>query len=331
MSKDNAAPSQIDKDLLIRTLDDDLLKVFPEYKRHELRRWRREAIKEFKKERKEGFLMKNPQKEVITAEELFDLGLNKSQLFKVLKGKDYKPKVIKHDLSDNTFTFAVVSDTHLCSKEEKLDELHTAYAICKKDKINTVVHAGDLVAGQSIYKGQENEIHTFGAMNQAQYAIKNYPKIDGIKTYFITGNHDLAFWKQNGIDIGEIIAKERPDMEYVGQYSGDVMLNGVRVRMLHPDGGGAYALSYSAQKIVEQMKSGEKPHILILGHDHTAIYFFHRNVHVIRGGAFEGQTSFLLRKGKQPQIGFWTIKVRVASDKKTILSLTPSFIPFIER
>jgi hypothetical protein len=96
-----------------------------------------------------------------------------------------------------------------------------------------------LISGWGIYKGQENEVHTFGAKNQAQYVIDKYPKVDGIKTYFITGNHCLSFWNRSGIDIGEIVDTSREDMIYCGQYQADIDVSGIKIRLIHPDGGGA--------------------------------------------------------------------------------------------
>ena len=133
-----------------------------------------------------------------------------------------------------------------------------------------------------------------------------------------------------GVDIGNLVASERKDMIYLGQYQGDLEINKTRIRLIHPDGGGAYALSYKAQKISEQIPSGNKPHILCFGHWHTSHYFFYRNIHILNSGCFEDQSLFLLRKGINPVIGGWTVKVRVADDKhRTILSFTPTFIPFI--
>lgn len=258
-------------------------------------------------------------------------GINEKQLISILAGKDTKPKILEHNISNKVFTFGVVSDTHLCSIHEKLDELHTFYEICRKEKIEVVVHAGDLIAGWKIYKGQENEVHTFGADGQVQYAICNYPKVKGITTYFITGNHCLSWLNLAGIDVGNLIAKERKDMIYLGQCQGEVEINKVKIRLIHPDGGGAYALSYRAQKISEQIPSGDKPHILIFGHWHTSHYFFYRNIHILNAACFESQSLFLLRKGINPIIGGWTIKVRIANDKyRTVLSITPTFIPFLK-
>jgi len=263
---------------------------------------------------------------------LREFGLTEAQLRKILNGKEVRPRIIKEAITDKEFEFGVVSDTHLCSKFEKLDELHTFYAICKKMGIKHIVHAGDIIAGQGIYSGQENEIHTFGVDSQVGYVIKNYPQVDGITTYFITGNHCLSFFKKSGVDAGRLISAEREDLKYLGQYKGDVEINGVKIRLLHPDGGGAYALSYKGQKIAEQITSGDKPHVLVLGHYHTSIYFFYRNIHILYGGAFEGQSSFLLRKGINPSIGGWTVKVRIAKDqKKSCVSITPSWIPFFRR
>ena len=258
-------------------------------------------------------------------------GINEKQLVSILAGKDTKPKILEHNISNRVFTFGVVSDTHLCSIHEKLDELHTFYEICRKEGIEIVVHAGDFISEWTIFKGQENEVHTLGADGYVAYAVKNYPKVKGITTYFITGNHCLSWLNLAGVDVGNLIAKEREDMIYLGQYQGDVIIGGVVVRLHHADKGGAYALSYNAQKIVEQIPSGDKPHIMIFGHWHTSHYFFYRNIHILNAGCFECQSLFLLRKGINPVIGGWTVKVRIANDKhKTILSITPTFIPFMK-
>ena len=260
---------------------------------------------------------------------LKDLGLTEKEAVKILTTRRAKPAIIKKQFTDEEFSFGVVADTHLCSIHEKLNELHTFYAICEKTGIKQIVHAGDIVSGWGIYKGQENEVHTYGAEAQAGYVGKFYPHVDGITTYFITGNHCLSWWNRSGIDIGELIAQKREDLVYLGQYQADIELGGVKIRLMHPDGGGAYALSYKAQKIAEQIPSGEKPHILICGHWHTSHYFFYRLMHILNAGCFEGQSAFLLRKGINPAIGGWTVKVHLANDKKrSLVSITPTFVPF---
>lgn len=260
---------------------------------------------------------------------LKELGITKFQLARVVKGKTYKPKIIKKQITDKIFKFGIVSDTHLCSTEERLDELHTFYKICQKVGIDTILHAGDLVSGTNLYRGQENEIHTFGFKRQSEYVIKNYPNLECIKTYFITGNHDLDYWKRAGVDIGEIIASKRPDMIYLGQDRADIIISNVKIRLFHPGGGTAYADSYHLQRTIASLEAGHKPQILIMGHYHRTLYLFDRNVHGFLAGTFEGQTTFQLRKRINPMVGGWTVECRLAEDERnSVVAITPCWIPF---
>ena len=125
-----------------------------------------------------------------------ELNLSEAQVVNILLGKKMKKgKVLKQSLTDTLVRFGVLGDTHLCSKEEKLDELVSFYDICRKMGVKTVFHAGDIVDGWGVYRGQQAEVHTFGAKGQADYVIKNYPQVAGITTHFITGNHDASWWK----------------------------------------------------------------------------------------------------------------------------------------
>jgi len=258
----------------------------------------------------------------------------------ILKGDQRnKPKVLQRFMSDDYVLFGAIGDTHINSIEEKLDALHTFYDICKKEGVKEVFHCGDIVSGQGIYPGQMNEIKNFGVHQQAKYAIENYPKVDGITSTFICGNHDLCkpFWATAGVDIGKLISAEREDLNYIGQYCADIEFNtGIPtqkklvIRLLHPDSGMPYALSYRIQKIIENMRSGQKPDILLMGHLHTSMYLFHRNVHGLQVGCFEGQTTFLQRKGINPEIGGYICKARLGKGKDKIVSFTPTWIPFYD-
>tara|TARA_Y100000310_G_C20446246_1_gene698545 strand:- start:41 stop:862 length:822 start_codon:yes stop_codon:yes gene_type:complete len=244
-----------------------------------------------------------------------------------------KPKavILKRFMSDKDLEFGVVSDTHLGSRYERLNELHTFYAICKKLGIGIVLHCGDLLDGNGkIYRGHLSELHTYGADRQITYAVNNYPKVKGITTYFVTGNHCLSFYGDNGTDIGIKISEKRDDMIYLGQYEGNIEFNRVRFRMIHPDGGGAYALSYKGQKYVEQIVSGRKPDVLIFGHWHTSFYFHYRNIHVMNIGCFQGQTPYLARKGLNPAIGGWICKAKLGKGRDRIVALEQCFIPFAD-
>ena len=46
---------------------------------------------------------------------------------------------------------------------------------------------------------------------QRDYIINNYPYIEGLTTYFITGEHDQTHLTKDKVDIGKNIDKERED------------------------------------------------------------------------------------------------------------------------
>lgn len=260
---------------------------------------------------------------------LKELGITERDVKKIILGRRIaNPKILKRYFSDKEKKFGIVSDTHLCSIHEKLDELHTFYAICQKIGVKTIFHAGDILEGSGrIYRGQLSEIHTYGAMKQAKYVISNYPKVNGITTYFVLGNHCMSFFNENGVDVGEIISQERDDMKYVGQYQADVVFGKAKVRLLHHDRAPAYALSYPGQKIVEQIASGQKPDILLLGHLHSSFYFWYRLIHIFSCGTFQGQTPFLMRKGLNPAIGGWICELREGKEDR-VVALQSCWIPF---
>jgi len=256
-----------------------------------------------------------------------DYGLTPKQLKKILVAK--KEKAIKpfNIQIGETYKFAALTDTHLCSTEEQLDALHEFYEICRKETVEDIYNAGDMVAGQGVYSGQEYEVHTFGADNQVAYFNKNYPKVKDVKTHFIIGNHDYSYYKQIGLDVGRMISADREDMNYLGVFEANIMIKGIPlIRLVHPDGGMAYALTYRMQKYVEQISSGRKPRIIISGHQHTMASFLYRNVHVLQAGAFEGQTKLILRKGINPSIGGYIVEVKLSNDShKSIIGFKPEF------
>jgi hypothetical protein len=98
------------------------------------------------------------------------------------------------------------------------------------------------------------------------YCVENYPKEEGVTTYFITGNHDLDYMKVAGVDVGKLISASRPDLKYLGQYDATIRLNGIYIGLHHGGGGASYAQSYKLQKYVERIGAGQKPQIYVLGH-----------------------------------------------------------------
>ncbi len=228
--------------------------------------------------------------------------------------------------------FGVVSDTHLCSKECALDELHLSYDLFEREGITEVFHPGDLVAGMGIFPAQHLYITHHSFEDQRDFAIENYPKKPGIVTHIIAGNHDLeGTFGKAGADPVKGVANKRDDFNYLGPYSAWVELaNGGYMHLLHGAGGMSYAYSYRAQKIVEGYGQGRKPGALLCGHYHVQGCFSPRSVHTMFPACYEWQSAqYGARKGLTPIVGFHIVEARLGDDG-TIVRWKPEFFQFVE-
>lgn len=203
------------------------------------------------------------------------------------------------------YKIGFVTDTHLNSKYSRLDVLNAIYDIFEKEGVKEVYHAGNFVDGECRFN--KYDLINTGVSPQIEYFLEKYPQRKGIVTKFIAGDDHEGWWVQREkINIGEYTemkAKQakRNDLEYLGYLEADVVFKTSRgkcvMKVMHPGGGTAYALSYTPQKIVESFTGGEKPNILLIGHYHKADYLCYRNVHIVQGGCFTGNTKILTETG----------------------------------
>lgn len=244
-----------------------------------------------------------------------------------------RPSENEHRLlfSGETYRFAVISDAHLNSKHCRLDELHMAYDMVVSEGIDTVYNPGDIVAGRGIFRGQDHEIlnHTFEA--QKAYAIENYPVRAGVTTKIISGNHDCeGDFGRAGADACHGVANERDDLDWCGMYAADFVLpNGAVMTMRHPMGGSSYAKSYKPQRFAESFEGGAKPGIVLFGHWHNYEAGFHRNIHMLNCGTFEGYGGTLgLRVPLgAPAVGFLICEATLAEDA-SVVRFKHEWLPF---
>jgi hypothetical protein len=219
------------------------------------------------------------------------------------------------DLFDgDTTRFALVGDTHYCSKQQQHTHFCHFYHYAHEQGITEFFHTGDLFNGDGKqHKGQEFENFIHGEDEQVEYVAAQYPKIKGCTTHIIGGSHDYSFFKSSGSDVIKRLADRRDDMEYLGYAGAYIDLSPtVDMYLCHPDGGTSYALSYQAQKKVENFTPENKPRICVFGHYHRALYMpAYRNVETVLAPCFQSQTPFLKAKAVFPIIGAWIIELTV--------------------
>ncbi len=255
-------------------------------------------------------------------------------------------QIPKHDpliidqrhLTGKKIRFGFVTDNHLGSKYERLDVLNALYKIFKQAEVTTVYNAGNVIDGEARFN--KFDIHKQGVEDQCKYFAKVYPKILGIDTHFITGDdHEGWYVQREGIEIGKFMenkAREvgRTDLHYLGHMEHDIVLKAKKgeavLRIVHPGGGSAYAISYTTQKMIESYSPGEKPHILLIGHYHKAEMLYYRGVYAIQGGCTMDQSPFMRKKRLAAHVGGWIVEYQQAPTG-AIARLRAEWIPFYDR
>lgn len=233
-----------------------------------------------------------------------------------------------YDFTGETIKFAVMSDLHIGSNYTSETRITAALEDCKNQGVLLVLLPGDVTEGMSGRDGHVYELTHIGYQAQRKAAInilKPFSKYFDFK--MISGNHDL--WFASKANMGALIVHDICDSigaEYLGEHEAIIMMNGVKVMLWHGEDGSSYALSYRAQKIIESFTGGEKPQILLTGHDHKQGYFTIRNVHTILSGCLQKQTPWMRRKKLAAYEGFWIIEATIKDNE--VKRFKPEWIPF---
>lgn len=238
--------------------------------------------------------------------------------------------------------FGVISDTQIASKAAQISALIKAIDIMYKQGVKDVLFCGDLVAGYGVYRGQEMDLVTTSADEQAKLVTTYWPKHNGMHFYMMGGNHDWSFIRSAGFNVVKAACKQRTDFTYVGFNVASIPLTQhIDALMWHPSGGVPYAVSYRAQKMAEQvameqltevLEKNATPRVrfLFAGHLHIMVEFWQGPIFVAQVGCFEGQTDYLKRKALYPQIGCLILEGEVTKDRSMIRELCVRHLRFTE-
>lgn len=253
--------------------------------------------------------------------------------------KRARPYEVPVATDGNIIRFGLIGDTHIGSAYQRLDALKAFYDVCAKEGITKILHAGDVIDGWGVYRGQEFELHPNGRSwpEQRDMFASSVPRIDGMETIFITGNHDNSYKKLIGMIAGDELARIRPDWKFAGQDVADVVLKTkagqcFTVRLFHPGGGiNQYALSYRPQRIIEMIPGGHKPDMIGIAHFHKSLWMpSYRNVSSINVGCFQSQTPYMATIPTDAQMGGWIVTVTLGERKKLTSRVSAAFISFYE-
>ena len=204
----------------------------------------------------------------------------------------------------------VVSDTHFGNIHQQLHLLNDFYRECYNREIKIILHCGDLVDGFYTNRPEQpRQQYLHGFDEQVGYVVDMYPKVKGITTKYILGSHDETHYKNGQATVNNWVSRCRKDMEFLGQDSASININGVNIFMDHPGGGSAQSISYKPQKRIEILESNYKPKILLIGHYHKSYFFVYRNVHGIQVPAFCDKTQFQRKQGLTNVVGAYILNI----------------------
>ena len=216
---------------------------------------------------------------------------------------------------ENEFKFVVISDTRIGSKSQQLSILHDIYEKAQDMGYNTVFHCGNITEGlYSSTHEYADSIFLSDSQIQVDYVVNNYPKYEGITTYFVTGVKDQKHTRANKVNIGRRIANQRSDMIYLGQGNCDVTIDNVKMKMLSSVLAKTYTVSYRTQQQIDAMRSEDKPDILLLGGLLQMEKLTHRGVHALSIPSVCATTEEMNDKRHANTIGAWYVTVK--TDKK---------------
>lgn len=227
------------------------------------------------------------------------------------KNINKKPSFNKTNFDELTCTeVLVISDTHFGSIHNQLHLLNQLYREAYNRNISVALHVGDLTDGNYLNR-QESPRQQFlhGFDEQVGYVVDMYPKVDGIKTYYILGSHDESHYRNGQSTVDYWVDRCRRDMKSIGQDTGELVINNVKFVLDHPGGGSSQALSYKPQKRIEILESHNKPNVLLIGHYHKSYAFSYRNVQCVEVPALCTKTQFQQKQGLINSVGGYFLTV----------------------
>ena len=211
----------------------------------------------------------------------------------------------------NEFRFLLISDTRLGSKYQQLSELNNLYQIADNLGIDTVIHCGNLSAGLYSIKSPYADTNFIDdTQGQIDYIVENYPYIEGITTYFITGKTDNEHLTKKGVNIGRRIEQQRDDMKYLGNTSCTVNIDKAQMMLINSKLNKTYTVSYRAQQHIDSFRSEDKPDILLYSGHLQMENLTYRGVHTISVPSLCATTPEMNEKRYMNTVGAFFVTVK---------------------
>ena len=235
--------------------------------------------------------------------------------------------------NDTEFDALVISDTRLGSKYQQLSRLNFAYQEAWRNGIDKTILLGDVTEGlYGLNNPYYDTLFADTTDKQVDYVIDNYPYIEGMKTYFITGDQDATHTAKNGMNIGRIISEERDDMIYLGNMRCTLNIRKMKILAQHLKIGAfdrAKTISLKPQDAIYAMRSEEKVDIILDGHILASQQMTERSMREIAVPSLVATTPKIRKSAIPHNVGFVLLKAKLTRDGK-FDNMEAVFAPFYQ-
>ena len=209
----------------------------------------------------------------------------------------------------NEFKFVAISDTRLGSKSQQLSILNDIYRKAQEMGITNVIVVGNISAGLKPMTDTESNF-VFDTQAQIDYIVANWPKFEGITTYFISGKLDDKHITWNNINLGKRVAALRSDMIYLGEDVCDISIDRAKMQIMSSKLSKTYTSSYRTQQTLDAYRSEDKPDILLYGGLLQMEKYSYRGIKCISVPSVCATDKEMKSKRYSNAIGAWYVTVK---------------------
>lgn len=241
--------------------------------------------------------------------------------------------------ADNIFRFGAFGDLHAASKYARWDVREDLVRRAEAFGAQCIFDTGNWIDGEAPFN--RYDLECIGMDAQMRLLAARHPKTT-LPIYAVTGDdHEGWYAKREGVDVGRyceaVMRPEGHNWTNLGYIEADVLLRNANtgatsvLRVMHPGGGSAYALSYRPQKIIESLEGGEKPAIVLMGHYHKIDCGLVRNVWYCQTGTQQDQTPFMRKRAIEAHVGGFLIEAEQDPETGAIIGFTPQARRYFNR
>lgn len=238
------------------------------------------------------------------------------------------------DIDNNEkFNALVISDPRLGSKYQQLSRLNFSYLEAWRQGYDKAILLGDITEGLYSLKSKYHDtLFADTTEKQVEYVVNNYPYIEGMTTYFITGDQDATHTAKNGVDIGRLIAEQRNDMVYLGNMRCQLNIRKMKILAQHlkiGDFDRSKTVSYKPQESIYAMRSEEKVDIILNGHLLNSEQMTERGMREIAVPSLVATTPRIRSSAIPHNVGFVLLRTSLTKDGK-FKNMEATFSPFYQ-